>query len=67
MTMDQKQLELDLQIVQEERKDVQRNKSAQIVDLTRALEVKRQRRMTEIYEAILESVEHIGGTDKLYK
>jgi len=67
MTMDQKQLELDLQIVQEKRKDVQRNKSAQIVDLTRALEVKRQRRVTEIYKAIVDSVQHIGGADKLYK
>ncbi|MDO8388030.1 MAG: hypothetical protein Q7T13_16745 [Polaromonas sp.] len=65
--MDQTQLELDLQIAQVKAEGFPQKKSAQVVDIARVIEVKRQQKLTEIYEAILQSVEHIGTTDQRYK
>jgi predicted protein tyrosine phosphatase len=67
--MDQTQLELDLQIAQAhaQAEVFLQKKSAQVVDIAKVIEVKRQQKLTEVYEAILQSVEHIGGTDQRYK
>ncbi|MBI2727658.1 MAG: hypothetical protein HYX42_15570 [Polaromonas sp.] len=64
--MDQTQLELDLQMAPDQT-ELPRKKTAEIVDLTSVFASKQQSRMVKVYAAILESVEHIGGSDKRYK
>jgi hypothetical protein len=68
MTMDQTQLELDLQIAEEKKHDGASEKSsAQVVSLQFVREEKRQRKIATVYQAILASVEHIGMTEQRYK
>lgn len=65
--MDQTQLELDLQAAEEKCVVRPSKKSAEIVSLVGARNAKKRRETAKLYEAILESVEHIASPDKQYK
>lgn len=65
--MDQTQLELDLQAAEEKCTVNPSNQSAKIVSLVHVRHEKKKRETAKLYEAILESVEHIASPDKQYK
>lgn len=66
--MDHTQLELDLTAVEAETKlDVSAQMSAHVVSLQCVRERRQQQQLKKAYNAILESVEHIVTTTKLFK
>jgi hypothetical protein len=66
--MDHTQLELDLKAVEAETElDVSAQMSAHVVSLQCVRERRQQQQMKKVYNSILESVEHIVTTTRLFK
>lgn len=65
--MDQTQLELDLQAAEEKSEFKPSKRSAEVVNILHVRHEKKKRAIAKLYEAILESVEHINPPGKQYK